>query len=137
VNYQKYSLEDVLLSAIKSERDSNNVYTRIAQQVNNGLLQDKFEFLAKEEEKHRVFIEKIYRKQFPGKTLILPKTTPVPLPEISFTDETTPLSSILQQAMKAELAAREFYQSLSQRFETDDTIKKHVAVLCRYGAAAL
>jgi len=82
----------------------------------NGLLQDKLEFLAKEEEKHREFIEEIYMNHFPEKELKIPNETPVPLPEVSF-DDNTPLSVLLKEAMNAEQSASTFYKSLAGRFE--------------------
>ena len=53
VDLKKYTLEELLLAAMKSEIESHTVYTTIADQVKNGLLKDKLKFLAKEEEKHR------------------------------------------------------------------------------------
>jgi len=67
VDLKKYTLEDLLLAAMKSEIESNTVYTKIAEQVKNGLLKDKMKFLAKEEAKHRKFIEQVYKGKFPKK----------------------------------------------------------------------
>ena len=53
MNLEKYDLEDLLLAAIKSEVESSTLYLKIAKKTENGLLQDKLEFLAKEEDKHR------------------------------------------------------------------------------------
>ncbi len=119
MDLSKFSLEELLLAAIKSEEESRNIYTKIAEAVSNALLKDRFKFLAEEEEKHRQFIEGIYKGKFPGKELKLPETTPVPLPEIKFSSEEVPLSDILSQAMEAELAAHEFYKSLAERFSSE------------------
>jgi rubrerythrin len=121
MNLKKYTLQDLLLAALKSEVQSTTVYTKIAKTVKNGLLKDKLEFLAKEEVKHRKFVEQIYKKKFPGKKLIVPKTTQVPLPELLIPDEDVPLSTVLASAMKAEQAAQEFYKALSSQF-TDDAV---------------
>jgi len=51
MDLKKYTLEDLLLAAMKSEIESHAVYTSIATQVKNGLLKDKFKFLAQEEKK--------------------------------------------------------------------------------------
>ena len=107
-----YTLEDLLLAAIKSEMESNTTYTTLAKKVKNALLKDKLEFLANEEEKHKLVIEDIFRNHFPENEIHIPKKSPVPLPEI-VADEETPLSKILQSAMEAEKTAQEFYQSLS------------------------
>ncbi len=117
MNLDDYSLEDLFLSAIKSEVDSNKLYSRLANKIKNGLIQDKLNFLAKEEEKHKNFIEEIYQNHFPDKKIILPKKTPVPLPEIIIENENIPLSKILNSAMKAEMAAHDFYKSFADRFE--------------------
>lgn len=113
MDLSSYSLHDVLLSALKSEVDSKALYTRLARQVKNGLLKDKFLYLAKEEEKHRAFLKKLYAKQFPKKPLKLPATTAVPLPTVPVTDEDIPLSTIIEYAMKAEQASQAFYEALS------------------------
>ena len=115
VDLSAYRLEDILLSALKSEVDSKALYTRLASQVKNGLLKDKFLFLAKEEEKHRAYLKKLYTKQFPKKTLKLPTTTPVPLPVVPTSDEDIPLSTVIGYAMKAEQAAQAFYVALSAK----------------------
>jgi len=112
-----FDLEELLLAAIKSEVDSKQLYSKMAKKTKNGLLQDKLEFLANEEEKHRNFIEEIYKNNFPGKEISLTKKTPVPLPEIQIADEDTPISEILRSAMQAEKAAQDFYLALSKRFK--------------------
>lgn len=123
MNLKRYSLKDLLLTALKSEVESNLVYTKIAKTVKNGLLKDKLEFLAKEEEKHRQFIEEIYKEQFAKTTLIIPKKTPVPLPEILIPDQDTPISTILTSAMRVEQAAHDFYKSLSKQFIKEKKIQ--------------
>ena len=121
MNLDKYNLEELLLTAIKSEVESNKYYLHITKKTENGLLQDKLEFLAKEEEKHRLYIEDVYKNHFPGKEIKLPKETPVPLPKIEI-DEDSPVSKLIKNAMEAEKAARDFYESLSEYFETNSKI---------------
>jgi rubrerythrin len=122
MDLKKYSLEELLLAAMKSEVESNAVYTTIARTIKNGLLKDKFEFLAKEEEKHRAFIEQLYKKKFPKKIIMLPSTTPVPLPALRIPDEDAPLGAVLLSAMNAEQAASEFYKGLSKQFKDEVTV---------------
>ena len=99
MDLEKFSLEDLLLAAIKSEVESNKIYSDIAKKIKNGLLQDKLEFLAKEEEKHRLFIEEIFKKKFPGREISIPEKSPVPLPEVKITDEDIPISKVLRSSM--------------------------------------
>jgi rubrerythrin len=118
-----YNLEDLLLAAIKSEEESKEVYATLSEHVKNGLMKDKFKFLAKEEQKHKQYITDLYNAEFPDKTLHLPTKTPVPLPEVSIPkDEDIQISKILGQAMKAEQAASDFYLALSERYQ-DKTVK--------------
>lgn len=123
MDLRKYTLEDLLLAAIKSEIESHDVYTTIAEKVKNGLIQDKLNFLAKEEQKHKEFIEQVFKAKFPKKKLLIPQTTPVPLPALVIPAEDTPLGSILQNAMQAEQSAHDFYQSLAKQFTKDDKIR--------------
>jgi len=121
LNLDKYNLDELLLTAIKSEVESNKYYLHIAKKTENGLLQDKLEFLAKEEEKHRLYIEDVYKNHFPEKEIKLPDETPVPLPKIEI-DEDSPVSKLIKNAMEAEKSARDFYEALSEYFETNSKI---------------
>ena len=122
MNLDSFDLEELLLTAIKSEVESNKLYSKMAKKTKNGLLEDKFKFLAVEEEKHRAFIEEIYMNHFPDAEIRLPAKTPVPLPEVEYNEE-TPLSKLLKQAMDAEVAASKFYKSLAERFEEGSKIQ--------------
>jgi len=121
MNLDNFKLDELLLTAIKSEIDSNKFYKRIAKKTKNGLLQNKLEFLAKEEEKHREFVEDIYKNHYPDEKINLPKETPVPMPKIDL-DEEMPVSKLLDMAMKAEEKASDFYKSLADRFEEGSKI---------------
>ena len=123
MDLEPYDLDVLLLVAIKSEVDSKGVYSKLAKKVKNGLLKDKLQFLADEEEKHRSFIEEVYKNHYPDDKIQLPKKSPVPLPEIEAPDDDIPLSRVLSSAMNAEQAASEFYTKLSQRFLDDTKIK--------------
>ena len=117
MDLSNFNLEDLLLAAIKSEVESKQLYSKMAKKTKNGLLSDKLEFLSNEEEKHRLFIEDIYRNHFPENKIVLPKDSPVPLPEVIIIDENIPLSQVLSKAMKAEQHASDFYNLLADRFE--------------------
>lgn len=121
MDLNEFELEDLLLAAIKSEEESNKLYSKMIKKTKNGLLQDKLEFLAAEEQKHRKFIEEIYMNHYPEKELKIPNKTPVPLPEIKITNE-TPMSILLDEAMNAEQSASDFYKSLAGRFENGSKI---------------
>ena len=121
MDLSSYSKEDLLLAALKSEEESKQIYSKLARYVKNGLMKDKFTFLASEEQKHKQFIESIYQDEFPNRTITLPESSPVPLPEVIIPDnEELAISNILNQAINAEKEAADFYLSLSKLFEKND-----------------
>jgi len=116
---KKYALADLLLAAIKSEIDSQAVYSRVARLVKNAFLKERLEFLALEESKHQKALEGLFGQRFPGQALAIPARPVVPLPTVSFRDEQVPLSGIIAQAMKAEKASHDFYLQLADLFADD------------------
>jgi len=119
MDLSKFDLADLLLAAVKSEKDSQVIYSRLAQLVKNAFLQERMDFLAQEENKHQQALENIFRQRFPDREIVIPDQPVVPLPEIRFEDEMVPLSKIIAQAMKAEQAAHDFYLQLADRFGSD------------------
>ena len=114
MDLSKYSLEELFFTAIKAEIGSQEAYSTLSGITKNAFLKDKLKFLATEEEKHRLFLEKEFKKHLPNLELVLPECSPVPLPGIDVSDETVPMSQILQQAMDAEMAAYEFYMEFAK-----------------------
>ena len=116
--------EELFLTAIRAEVDSNKVYSKLADGVKNAFLKNKLRFLADEEEKHQQYLEKAFSDRFPGKEIELPEKTIVPLPEPKIPKERVPVSEVIQSAMNAELAAQEFYKSFAARFDNLPELKK-------------
>ena len=54
---KKYALADLLLAAVKSEIESQTIYSLVAQRVKNAFLKERLEFLALEEKKHQQAVE--------------------------------------------------------------------------------
>ena len=126
MNIDEFSLEDLLLAAIKSEMDSERVYLELSKNIKNPFLKGRLEFLANEEKKHKAFLQNIFKKTFPDKSIIPPSESVVPMPEIRLYGESGAMRDVvlvLEDAMKAEKAAQEFYASLMDRFE-DEKLKK-------------
>lgn len=119
-----FSMEDLLLAAAKSEIESRDIYGRAGDRVQNYFLKDRFRFLAGEEEKHLQFVEAAYHRQFPGKEIILPERTPVPLPAGIPYEGDTPLADVIVAAMNAEAAARDFYRGLARRYAEGDKMRQ-------------
>jgi len=116
MDISKYSLEDLLLTALKSEIEARDFYKNLAEPVENYFLKDRVLFLSAEEEKHRQAFEKMFRQQFPGQELVLPEKSPVPLPGLKIEKETLPISEVFLVAMQAEKAAHDFYTAISGHF---------------------
>ena len=124
---EKFRIKELLLVAIKSEIESKDVYTTLAERVKNSVLKDRLLFLAGEEEKHRAYLESLYRQKFGDKELKLPEKSDVPLPSVNTSEERL-LSEIIEDAMRIELAAKDFYESLKSRFE-DSKIQAMLQIL--------
>ncbi len=124
MDLSKFSDEELFLSAIKNEVDSNMIYSKLAEVVKNAFLKDKLLFLANEEDKHRECLEKAFNNRFPGREIVLPEKTYVPLPELSIPEENVLVSEVIDQAMEAELAAKEFYEVFAERFEDVPDLKQ-------------
>ena len=122
---KKYALADLLLAAVKSEIESQTIYSRVALRVKNAFLKERLQFLSLEEKKHQQALEGIFHQRFPDQALAIPEKPVVPLPEIRFQDEMVPLSEIFAQAMNAEQAAHDFYLQLADLFD-DDPEKKNL-----------
>ncbi len=112
------SLKELLEMALRSEIDSMNIYKKASENVKSAILKEKFSFLSKEEEKHRVLIENIIRMKYPGEEINIPESTEVPLPRVTVTEK-DPISKLLTQAMDAELASSKFYEEISKKFDDD------------------
>jgi rubrerythrin len=123
MDLRTFSEEELFLSAIRSEIDAKDVYSKLADGVKNAFLKDKLKFLAGEEEKHQRYLENTFSTRFAGKEIELPAKSFVPLPEIQFQNESVPISEVIESAMKAELAAQDFYKSFADSFD-DSEIKK-------------
>lgn len=121
-----YGLEDLLLAALKSEMDSEKVYSDLSDKVKNAFLKDKLKFLASEEVKHKNFVESMYRDKFPEKEIALPQKTPIPLPEINTEGS---ISEVIGSAMNAEMASYDFYNSLSEKFAKNPALERTLVYL--------
>lgn len=124
MDLRTYSEEELFFTAMRAEIDSSVVYSKLAGGVKNAFLKDKLKFLASEEEKHRQYLEKAYLVRFPGNEINLSEKTIVPLPELKIPNENVPLSEVIESAMNAELAAREFYLLFAEQVADVEDLKK-------------
>lgn len=115
-------VKELLAMAVKAEIGANKTYSDIASTLTNPLLQEKFQWLANEENKHKEILEKLFGLLNPGEDIPLPdKVDEDLLPSIHITPSST-LVDILYQAMESEKRAENFYIGLSKRFENPQKI---------------
>ncbi len=114
---EELELKALLGEAIKSELEAQKIYEDLEAKSRSFMVKERFKFLAEEEKKHEAFLRDVYRSTFNEEPEI-PETTRVPLPEVKY-DERSPLSELIEMAMDSELAARDFYLSLSEKAERE------------------
>jgi rubrerythrin len=115
MDLSRYSMEELILTALRSEIEAKEFYTKLSGIVENSFLKDRLMFLAGEEDKHRAFFEATFKGRFPGKEMRVPKDSPVPLPKLTIESESMPASEVFYGAMQAEKAASEFYRGIAEK----------------------
>ncbi|MFO7991716.1 MAG: ferritin family protein [Thermoplasmata archaeon] len=118
MDIKEMDFDDLLAAAVKSEINSREVYEYMAERSDNFVTVERFQFLAAEEEKHERFVRMIHERSFGGKELHVPEKSPVPMPFIRFEDNMKD-SEIIEQAMDAEIASRDFYKKIAEKAEEE------------------
>jgi len=114
MDIEDVSFEEMLKGAVKAEINAREVYEHMAGRVDNFVMTERFEFLAGEEKKHEGFLRNIYKSVGSQRDLDVPEETPVPLPYIRYGDDIDE-SEIIEQAMDAEIASRDFYRKMAEK----------------------
>jgi rubrerythrin len=110
-----YSVKDLMGYAIRSEMDSNQVYSDLVDRVSNPLLKEKFRWLAFEENKHKEILMKLHQALFPQQTIHIPDKPSEELFKSINMAPSNSLLDILLQAMESEKYAEDFYANLAER----------------------
>ncbi len=135
MNLSKYSLEELIALGIKSEIEAERVYRTTAERVKNPFLKNRLNALAVEESRHRDILENLFKKLFPNKDLVLPENPEFlpEFPEIKIFQEistTTDIRNVLENAMKAEKSAEEYYRTIADMVD-DEYLKKMMLYMAR------
>jgi rubrerythrin len=124
-------LEKLFLQAIQGEMNDRETYLSLAGRLEDSFLKAKLEFLAEEEEKHRVTLEEMYNAFFPGRDIVLPGATAGSVSDANV-GENLELMQILEIAMDYELASQNNYLTLagqlSDNVETSVTLTYFAAM---------
>jgi len=132
---EKYNLEELLLIGIKSETEAARVYNETAAKVKNPFLKNRLAALSKEELAHKEILEGLYRKLYPGKNIVVPENPEFlpEFPEIKIFHElgtTSDIRTVLGESMKAELSAKEYYESIANMVD-DEYMKKMMLYMAK------
>ncbi|MCD6276592.1 MAG: ferritin family protein [Thermoplasmata archaeon] len=124
----KYTLKDLLLIGIKSEIEAEKVYRSTANKAKNPFLKAKLNALAEEENNHKKILEELFHELYPREDIKLPENPEFlpEFPEIKIFAElngVTDVRKIIEQAMKAELSAKKYYEEIAEMVK-EEKIKK-------------
>ena len=112
---------DAIATAIKAEIEMMKLYKKLENQTKNSRLKAQFQYLGKEEEKHREVFENLFHREFPDKELVLPDKSMVPSIEKALNEDIAP-KELFQVAMESEQMAKNFY-SLLANYVKDEKAK--------------
>lgn len=114
---------DVYPLAIRAEIDAAGIYRGIHDRVRNAALKQKLEFLAREEDRHKAILERLFKDHFPGRTLVVPAAGARPAKAVPLSEETSVLD-LFKLAMAKEKKAEEFYRGA--RAAAEDARSRHI-----------
>ena len=114
---------DVYPIAIRSEIDAAEIYRGLRAMVRNEALREKLNFLAREEDRHKAILERLFKDHFPGRTLIVPASGRKPKKAASL-DEAATVLALFQLAMTKEKEAEDYYRAA--KAEADDAQSRRI-----------
>ncbi len=125
----EYSLELLFLGAIKSEKRASEIYSGLSEIAEDGSSKKTLMSLSKEEKKHERILRGMFKEIFPDETIILPKTTIVPLPNFSAIKDIDSPHRVIEIAIKHEEASSEYYRKFAERFDEKTKMRKTLIYL--------
>ena len=124
-----YSTQLLFLAAVKAEKEAVEVYSDLKNNFKDEFLQDRLDFLIKEEEHHERILMGMFDDLFPDEEVVLPKSSPVPAPDMDRNIEDE--KELLKNAMDAEIWAAKYYRTFSNRFDEGSKINKTLKYLAK------
>ncbi len=119
----------LFLAAVKAEKEAIEVYSDLKDEFQDEFLQDRLDFLIKEEGHHERILMGMFKDLYPDEEIVLPKRSPVPTPDID--EDVKEEKELLKNAMDAEIWAAEYYRSFSNRFDEDSKMNKTLKYLAK------
>lgn len=111
----RFSISEVLGTAIRAQADAAELYAELALRVRNPFLRQRVMLLAREELQHQRMLEESYKQQFPDRPLALPSSQlPKTISSKSNRDQLS-VKDILWHAIEQERRCRGFYFEAAER----------------------
>lgn len=120
---------DVYPFAIRAELDAAAIYRDLRGRVRNEALRQKLDFLAKEEDRHKAILERLFRDHFPERKLVVPAEAKRPRKAVPV-DDATAVVALFKLAMQKEKEAEEYYKGAKSLAE-DGQAKRILDYLAR------
>ena len=115
--------------AVRAEMDAAEIYRGLHGLVKNEALKQKLDFLAKEEDRHKAIIERLFRDHFPARKLVVPAQS-ARAKKAAAVNESTSVLELFKLAMTKEKEAEEYYRGAKTLAE-DDQSKRILDYLSR------
>jgi rubrerythrin len=119
---------EIMGIAVRAEMDAAAIYRGLYGRVKNEVLKQKLDFLAKEEERHKLLLERIFKDRYPGQILKVPDSGR-PAKGVPAVEDMSVLD-VFKLAMGKEKEAEEYYKDARTRIE-DPAAKKMLDYLSR------
>ncbi len=120
---------EILAVAVRSEIEAADIYSKLYQQVQNELLQQKLKFLIFEEKKHRQILERLFSQRFPERKLVIPAKSFLPRVKVSLGKKTS-VPKLFRAVLRAEKMSEDFYKESAEKAEEGES-KKILGYLSR------
>jgi rubrerythrin len=109
--------------AIRAEMDAARIYRDLQGLVKNEALKQKLDFLAKEEDRHKAILERVFRDHYPERKLVVPAESKRPKKTVTL-DDAAAVLDLFKLAMQKEKEAEDYYKDAKAK--ADDAQSKRI-----------
>jgi len=120
---------DVYPAAVRAEMDAAAIYRNLKDRVRNEPLRQKLDFLAKEEDRHKAILERLFHDHYPERTLVVPAESKRPGAKVEV-DDATAVPALFNLALRKEKEAEAYYKDAMTTVE-DGHSRKILGYLSR------
>jgi len=114
-DFENITALEALGIAIRSEIDAQNVFKDLAELCENDLLKERLLNMAKEEKKHQIIFERMYKSMFPEVDLVLPVSMLSPKAIDTKHRRKLGIKDVLLLAIEEEKRTFEYYDNFSKK----------------------